>query len=126
MSGESTLPIIPACDGCGACCRHMIVPPFVLSGGSNEALEKGVPQSEIDELLPTWQLRLELPESPCLWYDAATARCRHYDWRPEACRAFEINSGSCHASRTKWGVADAASLESGIHTVATSTAASGP
>jgi Fe-S-cluster containining protein len=82
----------------------MIVPPFVLSGGRNEAAEKGVPPDWLQDLLPLWQLRLQLPEAPCVWFDPATARCRHYDLRPDACRAFEINSGPCHASRAKWNV----------------------
>lgn len=98
------LPLLTTCDDCGACCRHMIVPPFVLSGGRNEAAEKGVPPQLLAELWPHWQVRLLLPESPCLWFDAATARCRHYDLRPDACRNFEINSPSCHASRAKWEV----------------------
>jgi Fe-S-cluster containining protein len=98
------LPLLESCDGCGACCRHLVVPPFVLSGGRNEALEKGVPSDLLAELEPLWQVRLQVPEAPCTWYDAATARCRHYDLRPDACRAFEINSPHCHASREKWGV----------------------
>lgn len=104
MSDLLGLPLLDSCDGCGACCRHMIVPPFALSGGRNEAAEKGVPEELLEELLPLWQVRLQLPESACLWYDAATARCRHYQLRPAACREFEINSGPCHASRAKWGV----------------------
>ena len=98
------LPVFDSCDNCGACCRHMIVPPFVMSGGRNEALEKSVPSELIDEFWPVWQVRLEVPESPCLWYDATTARCRHYEFRPDACRAFEINSGPCRESRAKWQI----------------------
>ena len=98
------LPPLTTCDGCGACCRHMIVPPFVLSGGRNEAQEKGVPQPLLEELMPIWRVRLQLPESACIWYDEFTARCRHYELRPDACRAFEINSGPCRESRRKWGL----------------------
>jgi Fe-S-cluster containining protein len=105
MSPVAALPILASCDGCGACCRHMIVPPFVLSGGRNEAREKGVSEELLAELLPRWEVRFFVAEEACLWYDAATARCRHYDLRPDACRAFEINSPHCHASREKWGVA---------------------
>ena len=82
----------------------MIVPPFVMSGGRNEALEKRVPTELIDEFWPVWQVRLEVSESPCLWYDATTARCRHYEFRPDACRTFEINTGPCYESRAKWGI----------------------
>ena len=85
----------------------MIVPPFVMSGGRNEAAEKEVPQHLIDEFLPRWQVRLQVSESPCLWYDEQTARCEHYNLRPDACRTFEIDSPSCHESRAKWGVAAA-------------------
>ena len=93
------LPLLESCDGCGACCRHLIVPPFIMSGGRNEAEEKGVPPELIEEWLPRWRVRFELPESPCSWYDPATARCLHYAMRPDACRAFEINSAACRASR---------------------------
>jgi Fe-S-cluster containining protein len=99
------LPVLESCDGCGACCRHMIVPPFVLSGGRNEAAEKGVPSALIDELRPLWDTRLLLPESPCLWFDETTLRCRHYDLRPDACRDFERNSDPCRECRRKWDIA---------------------
>lgn len=102
---EASLPLLSSCDGCGACCRHMIAPPFLMSGGRNEAREKGVPQSLIDQFWPRWTLRLQLPESACVWYDEAAAQCRHYELRPDACRAFDINSGPCQESRRKWGVA---------------------
>jgi uncharacterized protein len=67
-----------------------------------EARRKGVPRELIEQILPTWEVRLHLPESPCLWFDPATARCRHYRFRPDACREFEINSPSCVACREKW------------------------
>ena len=38
---------------------------------------------------------------PCLWYDAATRRCRHHEHRPTTCRDFEINSSFCQFARRK-------------------------
>lgn len=93
--------LLTNCDGCGACCRHMIVPPF---RDRNEPRSKHVPDTLITELLPLWEVRLHLPEQPCLWFDSESARCRHYELRPDACREFEINSPSCLACREKWNV----------------------
>ena len=107
------LPLLDSCDGCGACCRHMIVLPFVISADRNEPAERSVPEDLLEELLPRWRVRLDLPEAPCLWFDPETLRCRHYDLRPDACRAFEINSPSCHASREKWGMTDGPGNSSG-------------
>lgn len=84
----------------------MIVPPFQQSAGRDELREKGVPDALRTELLPLWEVRLQVPEAPCLWFDALTLCCRHYDLRPDACRDFEINSPACRASREKWGVAE--------------------
>jgi Fe-S-cluster containining protein len=98
------LPVLESCDDCGACCMHMVAPPFVINAQRNEPEEKGVPENLLSELLPRWQTRLVVPESACCWFDADSLRCRHYDIRPDACRDFAINSPSCHASRAKWGV----------------------
>lgn len=98
----SELPVLEDCTGCGDCCRHVIVPPF---RSIDEAERKGVPQALIEQIRSTWEVRLHLPESPCLWFDAPTARCLHYRFRPDACREFEINSPSCFACREQWAPA---------------------
>ncbi len=96
------LPIIESCAGCGACCRQTTLPPFVINRTRNEARERNVPRPLLDELLTLWSARLDLPESPCLWFDEESGLCRHYDLRPQACRDFERSSPSCHAVRTKF------------------------
>lgn len=80
------------------------VPPFVLIDGVHEAVIRGVPQPLVDALMPDWEIRLQLPERPCLWFDDAQRVCRHYNDRPQACREFEINSKSCHLVRERWGM----------------------
>lgn len=97
----TSLPLLESCDGCGACCRHLIVPPFQ---NRDEWDRLHVPPELIDEFLPLWEVRFYLAEQPCLWYDPETDRCRHYELRPQACREFEINSPSCMACREKWGM----------------------
>lgn len=111
------LNIISSCENCGACCRHMIYPPF----WSRWPL--GTPEND-----PEWERLLrERPdlaaeieadyerrkaagldradyEAPCLWYDAATARCRHYDYRPGVCAEFEVGSEECRDHRRTCGI----------------------
>ncbi len=100
----SELPVLDSCDDCGACCRHMIAPPFVITPERDEPAEKGVPPHLIEAFLPRWHTRLLAPEQPCCWFDSASLRCLHYELRPDACRDFSINSPSCRASRIKWGL----------------------
>jgi Fe-S-cluster containining protein len=98
------LPVLRTCDGCGACCRTVSVPPFRIDPDVNEPVLKGVPQTLIDEFLPAWRVRLHVSDSPCLWFDEQSLRCRHYELRPDACREFEINSPSCEAVRREFRV----------------------
>jgi Fe-S-cluster containining protein len=106
------LPVIDSCEGCGACCRVVTRPPFRRVFG-----EPGE---------DTWErLRWERPDllaelladeraararggpsfgTPCLWYDAETARCRHYEHRPRACRAFEMGGVDCGDARRRAGI----------------------
>lgn len=95
----TSFPVLNSCDGCGACCRTVSVPPFRIDHLVNEPFERNVPKELIDGFLPAWEVRLFVTESPCLWFDEATLRCRHYELRPQACRDFELNSPSCIAVR---------------------------
>lgn len=36
---------------------------------------------------------------PCIWYNAATGRCRHYEYRPQVCREFEVGTPDCREFR---------------------------
>ncbi|MEZ6064350.1 MAG: YkgJ family cysteine cluster protein [Planctomycetaceae bacterium] len=101
---SADFPSLDSCESCGACCRHMVAPPFIINRHRDETREKAVPAHLLEQILPLWEVRLVVAEAPCCWYDAHTHRCRHYDIRPDACRAFEINSPSCHACREKWEV----------------------
>jgi len=92
---SASLPILESCDGCGACCRTVSVPPFRIDHVVDEPHERQVPQDLIEEFLPAWHVRLFVEASPCLWFDEATRLCRHYELRPQACRDFERNSPSC-------------------------------
>ncbi len=98
------LPVLKNCEGCGACCQHMIVPPFIINATQNEPQQRGVPTELLEELLPLWEVRFHLKERPCVWYVPETKQCRYYELRPQACRDFELNSPSCHACREKHGI----------------------
>ncbi len=80
------------------------VPPYVVLDGEHEATLRGVPEELMAEIMPFWEIRLDLPERPCMWFDQETLSCRHYEHRPQACRDFEINSSSCHSIRDRWGM----------------------
>ncbi|MCA8998684.1 MAG: YkgJ family cysteine cluster protein [Planctomycetaceae bacterium] len=99
-----SLTVLENCDDCGACCQHIAVPPFCRDANFDEIQERMVPDDLRAELEPLWEIRFQLPERPCLWYDESRKQCRHYEFRPQACRDFEINSPSCLASRRKQGV----------------------
>lgn len=105
-SGNQDLPVIESCDGCGVCCMQTVAPPFTLRDGVHEAEIRQVPQHLIDEIMPTWELRFQLTERPCLWFDETTRSCRHYEFRPQACRDFELDSTICHLIRDRWGLSN--------------------
>lgn len=98
------LPVLDSCEGCGACCRTVSVPPFRIDHLVDELTEKQIPASLREEILPWWEVRLQVTGGPCLWFDERTLRCRHYDLRPDACRDFELNSPSCSAVRQEYQV----------------------
>lgn len=106
------LSVLESCDGCGACCRVVTAPPFrrVFDEAGEDAWER---------------LRWDRPDlmaelnadsrargasggpffgTPCLWYDAETARCRHYDYRPRVCREFAVAGPDCRDARRRAGV----------------------
>lgn len=100
---NAQLPILESCEGCGACCRTISAPPFRIDHLRNEPQERGVPQHLIDEFLPAWQIRFQVSDVACMWFDETTLQCRHYEIRPTACRDFELNSPYCHAVRDEYG-----------------------
>jgi uncharacterized protein len=103
---------LPAnCDDCGACCRDIGHPPFLVE------LIDGVPQAVDDRLDSTSdqqrilaapaEARAEYLSSrhrssgPCAWLDRASGRCRHYEFRPDICRTFEVAGKWCLMHRER-------------------------
>ena len=43
-------------------------------------------------------------DSPCLWLDLETRRCRNYDIRPRVCQEFEPGEEDCLNFRERAGV----------------------
>jgi Fe-S-cluster containining protein len=90
----------------------VVSPPFrrVFDGEGEEAWERlGRERPDLREaLLAAERERRAAGEpsygSPCLWYDASTARCRHYELRPSACRDFILGGPDCLDARRRAGV----------------------
>lgn len=78
------------------------VPPYVMIDGVHEGVIREVPQNLLDEIMPFWEVRFQLPERSCMWFDTEKKCCQHYEVRPQACRDFELNSTICHAVRARW------------------------
>lgn len=93
------LPILN-CDNCGACCMEMRSPPFI---GDMDPEFMALP-GEMRVAIVTHALGDAPPESPCLWLDLETRRCKHYDLRPEICRDFEVGSDGCRRWREAYGI----------------------
>ncbi len=107
------LPVIDSCDGCGACCRVVVRPPYYrvfeeLWEDAWERLRRGRPDL-LAALIASEKADQEagLPDygRPCQWYDAATARCLHYEYRPLACHEFEVGGEDCRDARRRAGIA---------------------
>ena len=107
--------------GCGAGCRHMRFPPFLLNRHFAELSGKSgwevYPPSEDDA---TWEampagLRGELragweripdddEDRPCVWLQS-DGTCRHYEHRPKVCReAIEPGDDGCRTFLRRWGM----------------------
>jgi Fe-S-cluster containining protein len=115
------LPQADPCDGCGACCAWIGLPPFAVP---NPDLGPAAPVVRPGGAWLPWLLAdtdtfLAMPAGlradhaaalrslvadptgrPCLWLDPATRRCRHHDWRPHACRTFAAGAAGCAAARS--------------------------
>jgi Fe-S-cluster containining protein len=113
MSATSKiLPVIESCDGCGACCQVVTSPPFyrVFDESGEDAWERlkwERPDLWAQLLADTRSRRASggpLYGTPCLWFDAVTARCLHYDYRPRACHEFAVGGSDCRDARRRAGV----------------------
>ena len=115
------LPIIQpetTCDGCGACCMTMCSPPMYVGYVVNPDWHSDDDEDSIHVRTMPAELVTELRdyavtkkfnrmrgislETPCLWLDPTTKKCRHYEWRPSICREFEMGSDACHEWRKEF------------------------
>ncbi|MCE9531847.1 MAG: YkgJ family cysteine cluster protein [Planctomycetes bacterium] len=116
---------IPSCEGCGACCTYVGVPPgfgkFYFDNPDELPGEvwnsaDGIRWRDMpDELRATLIAQyegmldgtiVEIPNdvTPCIWLNQTTRQCGHYDWRPQICRDFQMGSGACRAMRQGEGI----------------------
>ena len=92
----TNLSIIENCNDCGLCCMQIRTPPFL---GRDDPERKSLPV-RLKVELELHYLRIlsdsGLPdESPCVWLDLESKRCRNYEHRPEICREFEMGGEYC-------------------------------
>jgi Fe-S-cluster containining protein len=106
------LPVIESCEGCGACCRVVTLPPFrrIFDQGGEEAWER-LRWDRPDLRTEFIEAERALKSSggptfgtPCLWLDAGSGRCLHYEYRPRACREFALGGVDCLDARRRAGV----------------------
>ena len=110
MPGQ--LPIIESCEGCGACCRVVTLPPFVriFREEGEEAWERlrWDRPDLMAEILAVEASRKADGEpsfgTPCLWLDGESGRCGHYELRPRACREFALGGVDCRDARRRGGI----------------------
>ncbi len=108
----TSLDVIESCDGCGACCEVVTQPPFysVFHDTGEDAWErlKADRPDLVAALVADDRARRASGGpffgTPCIWFDAATRRCRHYEYRPLACREFEVGEQDCRDARRRAGV----------------------
>ena len=123
------LEVIESCDGCGACCMSMGLPPgythllrclenvMVTPDEADESLflckhyhpEEFDRVNNLPEELKREILKRSEPGKPdwdgeiCVWLDMNTRKCKHYDIRPSVCRkAVEIGDDGCRSWRKEY------------------------
>jgi Fe-S-cluster containining protein len=109
---STELPVLPAddpCRGCGACCLHLVWPPFFRIE-DREWMRLGRERPELVAEIEIDRIRRRQfglggeYVAPCHWYDLATRRCRHYEYRPAVCRDFEPGEEDCRCFRAEHGI----------------------
>ncbi|MEO6001875.1 MAG: YkgJ family cysteine cluster protein [Opitutus sp.] len=83
---------IPACAGCGTCCRLLV--------------ELGPSDVVPEELVATHEgIRCmdQDGDGTCVALDRATKLCTIYEQRPSVCRTFERGSGLCRRVLERYG-----------------------
>lgn len=79
-------PDIPACAGCGTCCRLVVE----LAVGDDVPLEFVVKHDGVSCMD-------QQGDGSCVALDRTTKLCTIYERRPQVCRTFERGSGLCRA-----------------------------
>lgn len=95
------------CEGCGACCMHMAVPPY--DEEERELLAANLPEVYADllavEATRQVQLRVSGEECiPCGFFDMVTRKCRHHEYSPDICARFEVGGEFCLSIRRDAGI----------------------
>jgi Fe-S-cluster containining protein len=106
MAAEPDAPAL-TCEGCGACCLHMAVPPF--DEDELELLRVNLPHlyAEMQAIFQTRALQFKLcgtDHIPCAWFDWVTRKCKHHEHNPDVCHRFEVGDVSCLAIREDAGL----------------------
>ena len=111
VKAGATLPVLAnpdPCSGCGACCLHVVCPPFYRFGDPEWArlvAERPDLAAEVD----ADSERREAAggphdDAPCLWYDAESKRCRNHEYRPGICADYTPGGRSCLAERAEHAI----------------------
>ena len=96
------------CDGCGACCRHVGCPPFLLEmidgvlqpiDGADSILDHQRILAAPQEARTSYLRSLGTINCECAWLDPTNNQCRHYEHRPDICRTYEVGGAWCLRSR---------------------------
>lgn len=104
MDDETIIRPGQTCDDCGACCLHMVRPPFYRLGDPAWAWLVLTRPDLAEEIDADIDAHPGDDERPCLWLDLETRRCRHYELRPEICRDFEPGCYACIRHRVDVGL----------------------
>lgn len=91
-----------SCDGCGACCQGQNLLPLCGSVADGKLL----PAFLNLPLMRLLKRNIGGDDTPCVWLDAALARCKHYEHRPSICREFEMGGEACLRIRGKAGIVE--------------------
>ena len=86
------VPEVPACAGCGTCCRLLVE----LAPGDD------VPEAYIAEHEGIRCMDQE-GDGTCVALDRSTGLCTIYDRRPSMCRIFQRGSELCRRVLTRYG-----------------------